>query len=189
MKEMLTRPGTFPILLDEPAMVGIPCISGLIDLLNNPVFTNLPMKECFNRKYSEPQTKPLSLPLPVFQTPFLCSGLHKAILVIPCVFNSLWFFCGPSNTWQGIKCDPIHQIRINFSTPKEIRQRRTRRTARSTVAVRALDTESNDHIPLKLSLLAVLSIKGPESILNSQLSTRQWPPWPRICATSETDDS
>lgn len=86
---MLTRPGTFPILLDEPAMVGIPCISVLIDLLNNPVFTNLRMKECFNRIYSEPQTKPLSLPLPVFQTPFLCSGLHKAILVIPCVFNSL----------------------------------------------------------------------------------------------------
>lgn len=111
MKEMLTRPGTFPILLDEPAMVGIPCISVLIDLLNNPVFTNLRMKECLNRKYSEPQTKPLSLPLPVFQTPFLCLGLHKAILVIPCVFNSLWFFCGP---WQGIKCETYTKYESTF---------------------------------------------------------------------------
>lgn len=185
---MLTWPGTFPILLKEPAMVGIPCISVLIDLLNNPVFTNLRMKECFNRKYNEPQTKPLSLPLPVFQTPFLCSGLHKAILVIPCVFNSLWFFCGPSKKWQGIKRDPIHQIRIKFSTPKY---------ARDTPGVgRWVRLRLGRRIPNQMiisrssfSLLAVLSFKGPESILNSQLYTRQWPPWPRICATSDTDDS
>jgi len=159
MKEMLTWPGTFPILLNEPAMVGIPCISVLIDLLNNPVFTNLRMKECLTGNTVNHRQNHFPSLFRFFKPRFCVQCFIKPFLSFHA--NLIWFFCGPSNIWQGIKCDPIHQIRINFSTPKEIRQRRTRRTARSKVAVRALDTESNDHIPLKLSLLAVLSFRSP----------------------------